>query len=432
MDYTSLIGTEAGLITDNLIKIPIRGFVPKGLYQVACQSENLAFAGLDTDAVNGSSIGFEYEKAYMSALGEYFERYCAAYQRKNLVQGTYHSILEKGPALHPDKIALYADWQYTQPDFPFKKFTSNDEVAWVEAFDLYNRESIWVPAFYALFSHSAKIYDGNVKYMQGTSTGLASGPTLDRAIEGAFLECAERHAFTNFWYNQKKHFDTVPLYSQDTILNSFPGNKKLVTLFSNRRVKMFALDLADFGSVETFVTIMFFPYKGKIMMTLGAASRFNKEEAIIKSALEAYQGVEYILALQRRHKEWLSNLTDYNTINDFGKHFTFYSAFPELRKQVPILKHILDHGASGTVEQLTNANVADKMKRMADFHHCGAEKIIYLNLSLPDIQDIGFHAVRVLVPGWSYLTSWHKAPFLGADIFKNNSELFTELPHPFP
>jgi ribosomal protein S12 methylthiotransferase accessory factor len=431
MDYTPLIGTEAGLITDNLITIPNRNFLPKGLYQVACQSENLAFAGFELDSVNGSSIGFDYQKAYMSALGEYFERYCAGYQRKNLVQATYDVIRERGVALHPDKIALYADWQYAQPDFPFKKFTTNDEVAWVEAYDLCNKEPIWVPAFYGLFTHSSKFYDKNVKFMQSTSTGLAAGPTVERAIEGAFLESAERHAFTSFWYNQRRFFETTPIYSQESILNSFPKNKQIATLFRNSRVKMYAIDLADFGSVETIVTIMFFPYKGKILMSLGAASRFTKEEAIVKSALEAYQGVEYVLVLQSRHKEWLKTLTDYSTISDFGKHFVFYSAFPELRKQVPILKFILEHGANGTTQQLLEANMG-KMKSMQDFHKSGAEKIIYLNLSLPDIQDIGFHSVRVLVPGWSYLTAWHKAPFLGADVFKDKNDLFTELPHPFP
>lgn len=433
MNYESFINTEAGLITNNFLKLPTRQFVPRGLYQISCESDNLGFVGFNADHVNGSSIGFSYEHAYMATLGEYFERYCASYEPKNLTRATYETLSKNANVLHPDKLKFYAGWQYENPAFPFQKFTVNDEVAWVLGTDLGNNEKIWVPAFLVYFQHNASHYDHGKVFMQSTSTGMASGATREHSIQGAFLEVAERHAFTNFWYNQSEFASTVPVYHPQDILKAFPNNKKLSILLKNTRIKIHVVDLEDFGPVQTMLSIFFYPYKDKVMMCVGAASRFDKEEAILKSLLEGYQSVEYAIMLFQKLKGWISDFKDFNEVDDFGKHFIFYSAFPEHREKVPIVQRVMSDSMIHEPREIKKEKEG-KMVDMNDLSASGAENVIYVDLSLPDIRDIGFHVSRVVVPGWSYMTGSHTIPFLGADIYKNKNkdELFTKYPHFFP
>lgn len=433
MNYDAFINTEAGLITDNFLKIPTRHFVPRGLYQVSCESDNLGFVGFNADHVNGSSIGFSYQHAYMAALGEYFERYCASYEPRNLTRASYETLSRDANVLHPDKLKFYAPWQYESPEFPFQKFTVNDEIAWVQGTDLANNKKIWVPAFMVYFQHNARYYDHGKVFMQSTSTGMASGATIDQSIRGAFLEVAERHAFTNFWYNQKALAEKVPVYHPQDILNAFPNNKKLAVLLKKTRLKIHVVDLEAFGPVQTMLSIFFYPYKDKVMMCVGAASRFDKEEAILKSLLEGYQSVEYAIVLFQKLKGWISDYKDFNDVNDFGKHFIFYSAFPQYRENVPIIQRVMNESMDHAPRTIAKEEPG-KMTGMDDFKASGAEHIIYVDLSLRDIRDIGFHVSRIVVPGWSYMTGSHRIPFLGADVYKDKhkDELFTKYPHFFP
>ena len=433
MNYDTFINTEAGLITDNFLKIPTRHFVPRGLYQISCESDNLGFVGFNADQVNGSSIGFSYQHAYMAALGEYFERYCASYEPRNLRRATYEALSKEANALHPDKLKFYASWQYEQPGFPFQKFTTTDEVGWVLGTDLLRNEKIWVPAFMVYFQHNAGYYDHHKSFMQGTSTGMASGETKEKSIQGAFLEVAERHAFTIFWYNHREFADKVPIYHPQDILKAFPNNKKLQMLLKNTRLKIHVVDLEDFSPVQTMLSIFFYPYKDKVMMCVGAASRFDKEEAILKSLLEGYQSVEYAIVLFQKLKDWITGFKDFHEVDNFGKHFIFYSAFPEYREHVPIIRRAMSEDLTHEPRPIPREKPG-KMTGMDTLPLTGADHVLYLDISLPNIRDIGFHISRVIVPGWSYMTGSHRIPFLGADVYKNKGkdDLFTKFPHFFP
>ena len=111
---------------------------------------------------------------------------------------------------------------------------------------------------------------------------------------------------------------------------------EITNLIDNRFVKFKFFDLVELAGIETIVTFLYFEYKGKLYQSLGAASRFSKEEAIVKATLEAWQGVEYALSLES--KVVLPDIVDLGLINDFDKHFHFYNKYLHLRSECPILK----------------------------------------------------------------------------------------------
>mgnify|MGYP001488096205 CR=1 FL=1 len=70
-----IFDTVAGFLTDPVIKIPNRRFIPDCLTQVVCTGRNLSYLGCKTDYIVGGSINFNYEQSLAGALGEFVERY---------------------------------------------------------------------------------------------------------------------------------------------------------------------------------------------------------------------------------------------------------------------------------------------------------------------------------------------------------------------
>jgi ribosomal protein S12 methylthiotransferase accessory factor len=430
MHYDTIITTEAGLITGPLLHHPCSWFVPNGLHQTTCESNNLTTLGTNIDTVKGSSIALSLQSSIGATLGEFCERYCMAYEDGNrLVIGTYQELTAAGRhVLHPNALKLYAPWQHAQPDFPYAQLTEQHAIAWVPGTDLLTNQELLVPAFMVYLPHDA-YYDKGKAFIQCTSTGAAAGQSLEWATKGGFLECAERHAFSTFWYKQG-HYPTVPTYDAATVLRAYPDNATIQQLYRNERVRFKVFDLSAFGPVETMVVFMFYTYKGRWMYCLGSSSRFTKEDALIKAALECYQGIDYGIQLEHRFPEWTSNREDFSNIDNFHKHFALYNRFPELCQQIPIFREALDPATNSAT--IVPSDPATKMRSLQDLALTGLPHVVRIDVTTQDVRELGMCVTRVLTPGWAYLTGSHVTPFLGADVFANCDELFTVLPHPFP
>lgn len=424
--------TEAGLITGNLYQVPSRWFLPEGLFQTSCDSSNMHYVGSGSSVVQGSSIGTDLRGAMGSTIGEFCERYCAAHEPANrLVVASYTQLVAQYGAqavFAPADYRLYADWQYAQPGFPYKPYSAYDEIAWVNGHDILTDKAILVPAYLVYMPHDSVRYDQGVAYALQTSTGIATGRTTAEAVQGGFLECAERHAFTSFWYKQLT-LPALPTYAAGTIVRAYPEHEWVQRLYGNPRVQLQVFDLGSLGPVETVVVFLRYRYKNQERLSMGAASRFTKPEALIKAALEAYQGIEYGIMLDKQEKDWTTNQADFTNVNDFHKHFLFYNRFPELQAQVPILQQMY---ASATAPRVEVYAGAERMNTMAEAERTGLKHLIAVEITTPDVHDLGLKVVRMLTPGWAYLTGLHDRPFLGASVFGHPDELFTHLPHPFP
>lgn len=424
--------TEAGLITGNLYQVPSRWFLPEGLFQTSCDSSNMHYVGSGSSVVQGSSIGTDLRGAMGSTIGEFCERYCAAHEPANrLIVATQTQLVAQygsDAVFPPEDYRLYADWQYAQPGFPYRPYTPDNKIAWVNGHNLLTDRPILAPAFLVYMPHDDTRYDQGGPYTLQTSTGIATGRTVAEAIQSGFLECAERHAFTSFWYKQLT-LPASPTYTAETIVRTYPNYEWIQRLYDNPRVQLQVFDLGSLGPVETIVVFLRYRYKNQERLSMGAASRFTKPEALIKAALEAYQGIEYGIMLDKQEKEWTTNQADFANVNDFHKHFLFYNRFPELQAQVPILRQIYAPATAANVEVYSGAG---RMNTMADIKCTGLNSIIAVEVTTPDVYDLGLKVVRMLTPGWAYLTGLHDRPFLGASVFGHPNELFTHLPHPFP
>jgi len=429
--HSSIISTEAGLISGNLYKIPNRWFLPIGLYQTSCDAENLNFVDCNINRVLGSAIGLSSNDSIKSTLGEFFERYCAAFESSDrLIKGSFENLfLSKQHILHPQSLNYYAEWQYENKTIPYRKFFSDDIISWVEGKSIFTNEPILLPAFSVFLPHN-RFFDDDKDYLLNTSTGVSAGKSLNDAVKGGFLECAEREAFSQFWYKQNQLLPQTPIYDSKLILSAFKANPIIQNLFDNHKVRIVAFDLSNLVSVETIVVFLYFKYKERIFQSMGAASRFNKEDAIIKATLEAYQGVEYAILVDKKENEWIDNKTDFSNVDDFSRHFAFYNRFPKLRKEVPIL--IKAENNLSNTNEIYYRESSEMMTSMAEIEKTKLTEAYYVELTTPDAKEAGYEVVRVITPKWSLLTGMHDRPFLGADSFSDTPNLFLNYPHPFP
>ena len=61
--------TAAGLLSEAMIRIPNRRFVPDGLVQSVVSGKNLDWMNCRRREIQGSSIAFDEEQSYRGALG---------------------------------------------------------------------------------------------------------------------------------------------------------------------------------------------------------------------------------------------------------------------------------------------------------------------------------------------------------------------------
>lgn len=421
--------TAAGLLSEAIIKIPNRRFMPADLVQRVVSGKNLDWMNCRRKEIQGSSIAFDEEQSFRGALGEFLERYaCATYASEDFKVTSYSELSRNEAVLAPENFRYYSDEQYERlRDLNIYPLGENDLIEWVECCDYIRGESCWMPAFSIYMPYYSKTNSPH-NYMAGTtSTGTAAGKTSRDALISGFLECAERHAFALFWYHQ----DALPFRSYTTklILQHYHKNKTICRLFQNPAVLLKCFDLAAFSPVECIVVFLYFRYKNKIYQSLGCAARFNKTQALIKACLEAYQGIEYAISLGEKHL--LPDEPDLNQIDDFDKHFHFYNQYPQFRKEAPILREAARFDSGDKTIYRADPDNKCREFTVEELRKVGLKHLVYKDISPVDAEELQYKIFRVVTPGWSLLTGNHNWPFLGYCL-NGNQPLFTTYPHPFP
>ena len=423
----AIFDKSAGFLSGGLLKLPNRRFMPDELIQIACSGDNLSVMGCKQNKINAGSISFDYNQSLLGALGELVERYSSGLYDSNFIFDNYENLSKNTNVIHPENFKYYSDKQYIKLEskniYPLK---SQDKIEWVKAFDYINNKYIMIPAFSVYMPYESKHKSSKSFIFTATSPGLAAGKTLKDAVISGFFECAERNAFCNFWYKQNQI--VVPQYTSETILKYYGQNNYIKKLFDNKFVRMKVFDLSYISNVEVTVTFLYFEYKGLIYQSLGSAARFTKEESIYKSALEAYQGIEYAISLM--DKNLLPDEVNLKEINEFDKHFHFYNKHPQYRNHCPILVDAQDYNRGDL--QIFKRAEAEMCRDFtpSELRKTGLKSLPYVDITAKDVKELGYNVARVLTPKWHLLTGFHEWPYLGN--FNEKDILFTKYPHPFP
>jgi ribosomal protein S12 methylthiotransferase accessory factor len=170
--------------------------------RTAALCDTAAFALCSGGPLTAGASWYDSDAAVRAALGEATERYCGhLVPRSRLRWGSYREWARDGTdAVDPATLALYRPEQLARAQFPFAGISSNEHIAWTEATDSQGG-TVLVPAslvWLAPGPHSATP-DGRQLHLP-VNAGIAAGPSLAAAAEGALVEVVERHCLAQAWH----------------------------------------------------------------------------------------------------------------------------------------------------------------------------------------------------------------------------------------
>lgn len=324
-----------------------------------------SYLGPEKAVQRAAGIGRTKEDAQVRCMGEATEHYASAlYDPAELVFARDPG----GEVIRPEHLFPFSEEQRRTPGFPF---AHSGPLRWVRGKDLGTGADRWAPAFAVYLPYTP--VEGEAVYAPCLSTGLAAGPTLERAREAALLEVIERDAFTNWW------------------MSGGPA----------RRVGD-AVDLTNDLGVPVASVLL-----ERDVVSVGVAAATTFEEAVEKARMEAELGQVYVQMMVRRSPapEHVVNFTD---------HARYYTDHPSDRSALDVYRK----GPSG-----------DPVRGKVDPAQALLEKGFkpwWRDLTLPDIRKAGVYVAKALVPGLTPLHSWEALPFLGAPRMKRHNP----FPHP--
>jgi ribosomal protein S12 methylthiotransferase accessory factor len=388
-------------------------------------------------AIKAGGAGGTAAIALASAIGEAVERHCACFpDAGERVFGTFRELAED--AVAPDLLRLFSRAQVERfgpegPDY----FDEGSRIGWVRGYSLTQRRERLVPASYVYLNHRPREGEANIGVCP--STGLAAATTREEAILSALLETVERDAFTLAWMHRRPG-RRIDIDSEDL------KQTLRIRLWDGRPsvdVKFF--DLTTDVPIPVALVVMRRLSDCGPVACVGAAARLSPRQAIGKCIQEAGQNFPYLRHLLESEKGW-QPAADFSNLVTFDYHFLNYVKRPDLVSKafaffdecedcVP-LSQLPDH-ATGRVR-------ADLEYCVAQLGEAGYE-VIVTDITTPEIAEVGFSAVRVIVPGLVPLHGDHLRPFLGVRRMfeapflpgsrrseRGSGIELNPFPHPFP
>jgi ribosomal protein S12 methylthiotransferase accessory factor len=248
----------------------------------------------------GSGKGVSSLQAHIGAAGEAIERYSAArYRLDRLKVSSFYDL--KAEKIDPRRLSLYDDRQYSQPGFPFQRFSTKKPIHWVEgrwldtgfeggaAGGFGPGGKVWVPALVAYFNFqppSPADY-----FCQVSSNGLAAGSSLEDAAVRATFELIERDAAMLTWLCRLK----APRIELDASLDA--GSWQAISQLAARGVPVEAY-LLDVGvGIPTVFCVGYGDGRSWPGVTVSLATHTDPRRAAAKAILEQAHVGPYLASL---------------------------------------------------------------------------------------------------------------------------------------
>jgi ribosomal protein S12 methylthiotransferase accessory factor len=333
-----------------------------------------------------SGKGMSRAAAWDSCLGEAVERYSGGcWDPDEAVVGRREEL--EGRSLDPSSLVLYLPEQY--PDLPYAPYGPESKLRWVQGRSLIHEDAVWLPAISVFMEY--QVSDPQEFLFPVTSNGLAAGPTLADAVLSAIYEVLERDAFLIAWLNR------LPARRYDAALHPHPEVRQLALAYRRRGVELALFELPTDHPVAVFVGIAFQRggYGGPYA-TVGLGADLDPLAAARAAALEVGQVRPAFRERCRTHSgaRIAELVADPPSTRSLEDHALLY-ADPAMASAF----HFLD----GETAEWGEARPADSRAALSTllghFRSVGQE-VLYVNLTPRDLEPLGLHTARAVLPGF--------------------------------
>jgi len=392
-----------------------------------------------TNASKGGGGGEVMEAALAATLGEAAERYCMFfYDKKEMVFAPFREIADD--AVSPDLIRLYSRQQLAAlgPGARVVYFDDDAPTRWVWGHSLTTDRPRLVPASLVYMNYQFGDDEGVIG--RNASTGLAAGLTLEEAILTGLYEVVERDAFTIGWLCQRP--------GRRLVVDDEQVRELLCTRFqidhSAVHLEAYDVTLGDLPITSCW-TVLRRPAEFGPAICVGSAARLDPRAALTKCLLEAGQGLPYFRFLLQQLGDW-QPADDFDDVTSFDHHCVLYLRRPDLIPEAFAFLEAPDAEVpiSSLADRSTGRVLGDIERSIEVLGKSGLE-VVVVEITTPDVRDVGLRVVRVLIPGMVPLHGVHKYPFLGAKrladfpprtggwpVDGRQRSSFNPYPHPFP
>jgi ribosomal protein S12 methylthiotransferase accessory factor len=382
--------------------------------------------------------GESFETALAATLGEAVERYCMLfYDKSEMISASYRDVQDD--AVHPDLLRLYSREQVENKSDSVRLsyFTEDTRINWVWGYSLTHRKPRLVPATQVYLQYD--LDEGEESIGRKAATGLAAGCTIEEAILSGLYEVVERDAFSISWLHRKVgprlRIDDPEL--QTAMVKRFHANHPGVDF----RIYDITLDIP----IPSVFAILRRPAEFGPVLCVSSVTRLKPRDVVRKALREVGQGLPYLRFLRHQLRDW-EPAADHSDLLTFDHHCTLYVKHPEMVSEAlsftegdtgEIALSEMPDRSTGRV--LGDIEVCLDMLRQID------KEVIVVDITTPDIRDIGLRVVRVLIPGLVPVHGNHNFPYLGVQrLYEIPERLAWERsgwdptaginprPHPFP
>ena len=334
-----------------------------------------------------SGKGRTTDDAIAGAIGEAVERYCAAHvdsQRTRIA--AFEAVADS--AVAPPEFVLYSASQYAQKNFRYHRWEPKDEVTWIPALDVPGDRPVHVPA--SLVFLAANPSRAEDALCPSTSNGLAAGPDLESAVLGGLSELIERDGFLIFWMNR------LPAPEVEFSANP-PLAASIRSHYSRFGVGVRVFNVSTDLPMYVMMAVALDPSGLGPAALVGLGCHVNPALALEKSLMEVCQIRPGEIQRHRREQPGnrLKRYADVRTLND-------HSAFLGVGERLCELDFLLKNGQRQRLDQLPNLDLGNPR---ANLEACArvlaglGYRVLYSELTTPDVADYGLHVVRVLATG---------------------------------
>ncbi|MFZ1374904.1 YcaO-like family protein [Nostocoides sp.] len=399
---------------------------PAFVHYLSYACDTSAFGFLPNFGNNGG-VGTTARSAIAKALGEAVERYCSALFRYEDLEWAAYGELDL-PATHPETFALYSAGQYAVPGFSWQRFTVDTRVAWVRGTSLVSGAPVLVPAAFTFVPYHFQRERGDTPITQPISTGLACGGSFADAARSALCEVIERDAFTRTWQavQQRPRIEESTLPAQ--LLD-------LIDRYAAVDLAVHLLDITSDVGAPTILSVAEGFAATSPAIAVAAATHPDPVVAVRKSLEE--------LAHTRKYAAQVMDYLPPVPVDLAGGH-------PQVDGQRAHLRFYCPQEAKSAASFLWSSELRihlDEVARPADDELSAlvaavaatGQEVVAVELTSPDIADLGLHVVRVIVPGFHPLQMGHSNRCLGGDrlaadlwVAGRGPDDDNPYPHPFP
>jgi ribosomal protein S12 methylthiotransferase accessory factor len=359
-----------------------------------CKQKNFSRAG---GASTNKAI------ALAKALGEAVERYCSAIYDKEELPFTCFADASF-PCVSPSDFALFSQEQFLPTNFRFSPFDVTTPLRWVQASDLVDGEPCYVPAAMAFTPYFIDREKGEHYITQSISTGLACHGGRTKATLSAICEVIERDAFTITWQARlgRPHIRVETLSAR---------NRDLVKRLERIESTVTLLNLTMDVGIPTILSVLRSHVPEAPALVFAAAADLDPEEAVRKSLEELAHTRRLAHLLKTTCSPCIPGPNYENILNNnthvqlYCDHNNTHLADFMFKSQQRIGFDDIENLAAGDPE-IGLTTVLEKVSKLG-------HRVLVVDLTTPDVSELGLFVVRALIPGFHPLFMGHANRALG-------------------